>query len=450
MGDLDASGQRRVALGRQLAAFRGAAGIRQKDLAPLVGYSRSTIANVETGGQNAPRDLWVRCDQVLNTSGVLTASYDRALRLERAERRQDAHTAGLDRLTGTDTALEPYAPPVGGADPEPGEGEPALDTVLRGLTAARLPWRPDTREPTDSALAGMTMAETAQWLLRLFLHLDDTYGGDNLYGTLSRLVTDMAPAVEDDPAGGLGAFGQLSQMTGWLALDADRHGAARRYLNTAVWAAHEADDPALAASALAYMSLQDTYRGRPASALSLARTAFESSGAVSPRVATMLATRLARAHASRGNATASQLALDKARSAFDRVGTTAEPLWASYVDSVELAAQAGACYLELGMAGPARAALRVAVGGLASAAPHRRRDQVHYLTRLAMCDLLDYDVEAACQTATEALQVAEAVGSARVVQRLRQFHDALAPFGANPAAVRFRDHFAATVGAHGR
>lgn len=109
-------------------------------------------------------------------------------------------------------------------------------------------------------------------------------------------------SVNEHPGDGLGVFGQLSQMTGWLALDANRHGAARRYLSTAVYAAHEADEPSLAASALAYMSLQDTYRGRISSALSLARTAFEvSDGSVTPLVSTMLATRSARAHAVAGN-----------------------------------------------------------------------------------------------------------------------------------------------------
>jgi DNA-binding XRE family transcriptional regulator len=43
------------ALGTELAACRRAAGHSQEELAALVGYSRSTIANVETGGQSVPR-----------------------------------------------------------------------------------------------------------------------------------------------------------------------------------------------------------------------------------------------------------------------------------------------------------------------------------------------------------------------------------------------------------
>ena len=41
----------RRALGRQLAALRDAAGLTQHDLAPLVGYGRSTVGTVEIGKQ---------------------------------------------------------------------------------------------------------------------------------------------------------------------------------------------------------------------------------------------------------------------------------------------------------------------------------------------------------------------------------------------------------------
>jgi DNA-binding XRE family transcriptional regulator len=63
-------------LGAQLAAFRDAAGLRQQDLAPKVGYGRSTIGNVETGSQRVPRQFWLDCDRVLQTGGALTEGYD--------------------------------------------------------------------------------------------------------------------------------------------------------------------------------------------------------------------------------------------------------------------------------------------------------------------------------------------------------------------------------------
>jgi transcriptional regulator with XRE-family HTH domain len=46
------------ALGVELAAYRRAAGYTQAQFAELTGYSRSTIANVETGRQHVSRDFW--------------------------------------------------------------------------------------------------------------------------------------------------------------------------------------------------------------------------------------------------------------------------------------------------------------------------------------------------------------------------------------------------------
>lgn len=74
--DPDEVRKARVALGRQLAQFREAAGYTPHAFAPLTHYGRSTIANVETGGQRAPRTFWKRCDELLNTSGLLTTRYD--------------------------------------------------------------------------------------------------------------------------------------------------------------------------------------------------------------------------------------------------------------------------------------------------------------------------------------------------------------------------------------
>src|SRR4051794_3082616 len=53
--------QARLALGRQLAAARKAAGHTQHTLAPLTLCGRSTIANVERGRQSVGRDFWIRC-----------------------------------------------------------------------------------------------------------------------------------------------------------------------------------------------------------------------------------------------------------------------------------------------------------------------------------------------------------------------------------------------------
>lgn len=295
---------------------------------------------------------------------------------------------------------------------------------------------------------GLSLRQSADGLLKLFLQLDDTLGGDTLYVPLARYVARLAVDAQADPGDGLPAFGQLSQMTGWLAMDANRHGEARRYLTTAVYVAHEAHDPALAASSLAYLSLQQTYRGDRTAALALAETAFATSaGALTPLVETMLGTRLARAHAGLGNTTQCLRTLEQARAAFARAGHDDEPPWVSYVDDIEVAAQEGACYLDLSMTTEAAVSLRDAVALLERHAPHRIRDRVHYLARLAKCHLAEREIEQACATGDQALALSRSIGSARVIERLSEFNDALVPYDDNSDARQFRQRFASALAA---
>jgi tetratricopeptide (TPR) repeat protein len=232
-------------------------------------------------------------------------------------------------------------------------------------------------------------------------------------------------------------------MTGWLALDGNQHAAARRYLTTAVYVAHETNQPTLAASSLAYMSLQETYRANAGSALSLAQTAFAvGNGGLTPLAKTMLAARMARAHAGLSHADECLRSLDEMHLAFSKAGEREEPLWISYVDEVEVAAQEGACYLNLDMPTEGCAALTKALDLLAEKAPHRVRDRVHYLVRLARCYLLQGGVEQACGIATEAVALSQAIGSARVIDRLGEFETALRPFTASKSARDFSELYA--------
>lgn len=133
------------------------------------------------------------------------------------------------------------------------------------------------------------------------------------------------------------------------------------------------------------------------------------------------------------------------RTAFSNAGQQEEPLWISYVDEIEVAAQEGACYLDLGMTSQACVAMTRALDLLAQKAPHRVRDQVHYLVRLARCYLLQGEVERACEIAAEAVTLSESIGSARVIERLGEFHVARESFVASKAAREFREFYAGVI-----
>jgi transcriptional regulator with XRE-family HTH domain len=86
----------REALGRRLAALRQAAGYSQRTFAPLTGYGRSTLASVETGHQNVPREFWLRCEDALGAVSLVDA-YDEIRAMMAAERRAAADVAQAER-----------------------------------------------------------------------------------------------------------------------------------------------------------------------------------------------------------------------------------------------------------------------------------------------------------------------------------------------------------------
>lgn len=115
-------------LGRRLADMRKSAELSQVELGRLVGYTRSAIANVETGRENTPRAFWAHCDQLFGANGTLLAAYDQVDRLVTAYRQQNAEerdvrrrqrvaaylqqgTAQPDALAGPDTGRQHHKGP---------------------------------------------------------------------------------------------------------------------------------------------------------------------------------------------------------------------------------------------------------------------------------------------------------------------------------------------------
>lgn len=104
MADPEQVRQARLELGRSLARFRHAAGLKQAALAATVHYTRSTVANVEVGRQNAPLNFWTRCDEVLNAGGALREGYDAICRLLATHRQEQARNAARPASTTTSPA----------------------------------------------------------------------------------------------------------------------------------------------------------------------------------------------------------------------------------------------------------------------------------------------------------------------------------------------------------
>src|SRR5690349_17316601 len=123
MIDPDAITGARRALGRQLAATREAASLKQQDLATQTHYGRSTVASAEIGHSQGSRTFWERCDQVLHAGGALLRGYDQLRSLTSARQAEVAATMEQRRISKLREAQVPQVP-IG-----PGAAANSPDTV---------------------------------------------------------------------------------------------------------------------------------------------------------------------------------------------------------------------------------------------------------------------------------------------------------------------------------
>jgi transcriptional regulator with XRE-family HTH domain len=137
-------------LGQRLAAKRQAAGYSQAAFAPLTGYSRSTLANVEIGRQHAPRDFWQRCDLSLGDGGAFTAGYDELEAVIRQEQEQAAGRLRAQRQARAACWSSPAPAPAGPGGTGRAEAQP--DDELDALELVRRVAASDVGEETVSRL----------------------------------------------------------------------------------------------------------------------------------------------------------------------------------------------------------------------------------------------------------------------------------------------------------
>jgi hypothetical protein len=278
----------------------------------------------------------------------------------------------------------------------------------------------------------------AEFLLRRLYRLDDEFGGNDLCAIIGghvQSVSDLLKTQSLTPGESSRirkVLGGLTQIGGWLSIDANRHADANRYLATSLYTAYEENDLRLASHVLGYMSLHALYRGRSREALSLGSTATALAGSRTDRIGAILHTRTARAHARVGESTPCMRQLDIAQTFMSNsTSVSEEPEWISYVDEIELAAQRGACFLDLGMqARPvaerarfgrqAADTLEIAIEGIETRASERTRDLVHYSIRLASAYALQDEPRKAVSVAEEAYTLARNIESARVSERFTE------------------------------
>ena len=148
--------QTRRALGQQLAKLRKAADLTQHQLADSVYASRSSIAGIETGRQNADRDFWTRADHLTHADGALLAAYDhlRDLQARHARRSTESRRPGTVTLASPKSARSAHQTATSSA---------AVDALVDALMNSpnNLPPLTQPAEPHSTLAARVASTKTA-------------------------------------------------------------------------------------------------------------------------------------------------------------------------------------------------------------------------------------------------------------------------------------------------
>jgi DNA-binding XRE family transcriptional regulator len=298
----------RRALGRLLADSRKGAGYSQEALAPLTGYARSTVANVEIGRQSVPRGFWRRCDDELGTAGSLTAQYDELERLLATARSEAAQAAQTDRderirrqnalsRSGSEGAAE-------------GMGRRAL--LAHGVTALSLPalTLDDLRHiaaALDDAHRYMdsTIVEQFRVHLRACASQDGTDGPKSalptvlgLIGAIEESVRKVKPSIRTDI---LAIGARCAEFAGWLYRDSGVTELGDYWRDRAMEWAQAAGDPQLQGYVLLKKSQAAWDQRDAVRMLMLARATEDRAWRLPARVRAEAAQQRARGHAMMGD-----------------------------------------------------------------------------------------------------------------------------------------------------
>lgn len=277
--------------------------------------------------------------------------------------------------------------------------------------------------------------------------LDDEFGGRELYQLAVaefRWLTRLADHADYDSAAGQRLFSlvtEAARLCGWLHFDAAHHAAAQSYYVAALRSSASANDSLAGAHVLACMSFQATLAGHHQEAIALIDAAEEKTKhAATPRLRALLASRKSRAYAMAGNASACCRALNEAERQLDATTPQgAEPDWIYFFDEAELAAQAAACWVDLGQPAKARPLIDNALGSMS---PQYIRDRTIYHVRSAEAHLHAHDLELACNDLHTAVDLAGRTGSVRSVHTIRRAREAMSRYDREPRVRTLDRHLA--------
>ncbi|OEV07143.1 transcriptional regulator [Streptomyces nanshensis] len=245
------------------------------------------------------------------------------------------------------------------------------------------------------------------------------------------------------------AAARLTELAGYMAVDTGQTGLAQRHFIQALRLAQVAGDRAYGGYVLAAsMSHLTASLGNPREAAQLARAAQEGArGHATPRTEAMFCVAEARGHALLGDVRACLEAAGRAQSAMERAvagDPSDDPVWISHFGRAYLADELAHCHRDLRRP---REAAELAGESLAGHPADRVRRRAIGTFLLASAQLEKRELEHACHTGANGMELLSTLRSGRGAEYLQDFRRRLVPFVKEPVVREFTARLEASAAA---
>jgi hypothetical protein len=258
----------------------------------------------------------------------------------------------------------------------------------------------------------------------MFSGLDGRFGGGHARKALIQyLHVEVRPLLGGKFTDEVGrelhsAVAESLLLAAWMSYDSGHHGVAQRYFVQALRMAQAGGDRLLGGSILSAMSHQATFLGHYRDAATMARAALTGpAGALTPTLAAQFHAMEARALARLNDARGVDLALSKAERHLARRTADSDPAYIAYFDEIELAAEFGHCFRDLGRS------MQVTERGSSSIFGDGMNSRSDFFATMVQAEafVAQGEIAQGLAVALGALSAGEKLKSARCVQYVREF-----------------------------
>ncbi|MFD3920169.1 XRE family transcriptional regulator [Streptomyces sp. NPDC058595] len=236
----------------------------------------------------------------------------------------------------------------------------------------------------------------------------------------------------------LAAAADFARMHAWATFDV-HDTCADGTFDAALRSAHAASDPLLGSHILAFWSIAAHNSGRPADAEAMTAAALSAArGRTTPRVEAMLLSRRARTRAHQNNP-ACFADLDRAAELLATSTGHDDPPWIYWFDKSELLGALASTHLDMNRPDRAEETFTEAAALFPA---DRVRTRALFLTRRADAQCRQGELEKACATAAQALDLTEEISSYRAAGPLHELAVRMQPHESVPSVRDFRERVA--------